>query len=68
MRAANPAFIPRNHLVEEAISAAVSKEDFSPFESLLTVLSMPYEDQPAFARYADPPRPEQVVHQTFCGT
>ncbi len=68
MRAANPAFIPRNHLVEEGISAAVNEADFSPFESLLTVLSMPYEDQPAFARYADPPRPEQIVHQTFCGT
>ena len=49
MRAANPAFIPRNHLVEEAISAAVNNGDFSPFESLLTVLSTPYEDQPAFA-------------------
>ena len=68
MRTANPAFIPRNHLVEEVISAAVSKADFSLFESLLTVLSMPYEDQPIFGRYADPPRPEQVVHQTFCGT
>ena len=68
MRAANPAFIPRNHLVEEAISAAVNNRDFSPFESLLTVLSMPYEDQPAVGRYADPPRPDQVVHQTFCGT
>ena len=68
MRAANPAFIPRNHQVEEAISAAVNKEDFAPFESLLTVLSVPYEDQLAFARYADPPRPEQIVHQTFCGT
>ena len=68
MRAANPAFIPRNHLVEEAISAAVNVGDFQPFESLLTVLSMPYEDQPAFGRYVDPPRPDQVVHQTFCGT
>jgi serine/tyrosine/threonine adenylyltransferase len=37
---------------------------FAPFESLLTVLSMPYEDQPAFGRYVDPPRPDQVVHQT----
>ena len=43
-----PAFIPRNHLVEEAISAAVNDGYFPPFESLLTVLSMPYEDQPAF--------------------
>jgi uncharacterized protein YdiU (UPF0061 family) len=68
MRAVNSAFIPRNHLVEEAISAAVNNGDFSPFENLLTVLSTPYEDQPTFARYADPPRPDQIVHQTFCGT
>jgi uncharacterized protein YdiU (UPF0061 family) len=69
MRAANPAVIPRNHLVEEAISAAVNKSDFAPFESLLAVLARPYDDLPsAFARYADPPRPEQVVRQTFCGT
>jgi uncharacterized protein YdiU (UPF0061 family) len=68
MRAANPAFIPRNHLVEEAIAAAVNDGDYSPFESLLGVLSAPYDDQPGFARYADPPRPDQVVHQTFCGT
>jgi uncharacterized protein YdiU (UPF0061 family) len=68
MRAANPAFIPRNHLVEEAISAAVNDGYFAPFESLLTVLSTPYEDQPAFGCYVDPPRPDQVVHQTFCGT
>jgi serine/tyrosine/threonine adenylyltransferase len=68
MRAANPAFIPRNHLVEEAISAAVNVGDFQPFESLLTVLSTPYEDQPTFGRYVDPPRPDQIVHQTFCGT
>jgi serine/tyrosine/threonine adenylyltransferase len=29
---------------------------------------VPYEDQPPFGRYADPPRPDQVVHETFCGT
>ena len=68
MRAANPAFIPRNHLVEEAISAAVNGEDFAPFHQLIEVLSAPYEDQPDVTRYADPPRPDQVVHQTFCGT
>ena len=68
MRAANPAFMPRNHLVEEAISAAVNDGNFLPFEGLLTVLSMPYEDQPGFGRYIDPPRPDQVVQQTFCGT
>jgi serine/tyrosine/threonine adenylyltransferase len=68
MRAVNPAFIPRNHLVEEALSAAVNKGDLSPFETLLTVVSRPYEDQPAFGRYAVPPRPDQIVRQTFCGT
>ena len=65
---ANPLFIPRNHLVEEAISAAVNGLDFDPFETLLTVLSRPYEDQPAHRRYAEPPKPDQIVHQTFCGT
>jgi uncharacterized protein YdiU (UPF0061 family) len=69
MRAANPAVIPRNHLVEDAISAAVNKGDFAPFESLLAVLARPYDDPPlTLARYADPPRPEQIVRQTFCGT
>jgi len=68
IRAVNPAFIPRNHLVEEAIAAAVTEDDFSLFEDLLSVLSAPYTDQPAFGRYAAPPRPEQIVHQTFCGT
>ena len=41
MRAANPAVIPRNHLVEEAISAAVNNSDFAPFEELIAVLARP---------------------------
>jgi uncharacterized protein YdiU (UPF0061 family) len=68
MQRANPAFIPRNHLVEEAITAAQDHGDLGPFETLLCVLAAPYEDQTGFARYAEPPRPDQVVHQTFCGT
>jgi uncharacterized protein YdiU (UPF0061 family) len=68
MRAANPAFILRNHLVEAAIIAAVDDRDFSAFERLFSVVTAPYEDHPAFGRYADPPRPDQVVHETFCGT
>jgi uncharacterized protein YdiU (UPF0061 family) len=68
MRSVNPAFIPRNHRVEAVIQAAVNRDDFTPFEELLTVLSKPYEDQPAFAFYADPPEPHQRVLQTFCGT
>ena len=55
MRAVNPAFIPRNHLVEAALDAAVTRQDFAPFEELLEVLSRPYEDRPGYERYAAPP-------------
>jgi uncharacterized protein YdiU (UPF0061 family) len=68
MRAVNPAFIPRNHRVENVIEAAEQHNDFGPFEELLTVLSRPFEDQPAFAHYVKPPEPHERVHQTFCGT
>jgi uncharacterized protein YdiU (UPF0061 family) len=68
MRAVNPAFIPRNHRVEAVIRAAEDRDDFGPFEELLAVLSNPFEDQPAFAPYAEPPQAHEVVHQTFCGT
>jgi uncharacterized protein YdiU (UPF0061 family) len=68
MRSVNPAFIPRNHRIEAVIEAAVNRDDYAPFEELLTVLSKPYEDQPAFAGYAEPPEPHQRVLQTFCGT
>jgi uncharacterized protein YdiU (UPF0061 family) len=70
MRAVNPALIARNHRIEAAISAAQENGDFSVFENLLEVLSTPYRDQPApaLASYAEPPRPEEMVLQTFCGT
>jgi uncharacterized protein YdiU (UPF0061 family) len=68
MRAVNPAFIPRNHLIEAVIEAAVNRDDYAPFEELLAVLANPYQDQPEFAGYADPPEPHQRVLQTFCGT
>jgi uncharacterized protein YdiU (UPF0061 family) len=68
MRSVNPLYIPRNHLVEEAIAAAVEESDFAPFRRLLQVLTSPYEEQPSAERYAAPPRPEEVVRQTFCGT
>jgi uncharacterized protein YdiU (UPF0061 family) len=68
MRSVNPAFIPRNHRVEAVIRAAVDHDDFGPFEELLTVLARPYEDQPQFAAYAEPPQEHQRVLETFCGT
>ena len=68
MRAANPAFIPRNHLVEAAIAAAAERSDYQPFERLLAVVIRPFEDDPALALYATPPTEDERVLQTFCGT
>jgi uncharacterized protein YdiU (UPF0061 family) len=68
MRAVNPLFTPRNHQVERVIAAAQTHRDFKPFEEFLGVLSAPFEDQPPFSRYAEPPRPEEEVQATFCGT
>ena len=68
MLAANPAFIPRNHRVEAVIRAAVDRDDFAPFEELLSVLAMPFESQPGFEHYMEPPAAHERVHATFCGT
>jgi uncharacterized protein YdiU (UPF0061 family) len=68
MRLASPAYIPRNHMVEAALDAAVERQDFRPFEELLEVLSRPYEERPHLERYATPAGPEECVRQTFCGT
>jgi uncharacterized protein YdiU (UPF0061 family) len=68
MRSVNPVFIPRNHRIEAVIQAAINRDDFAPFEELLAVLSRPFEEQQAFADYANPPEPHQRVLKTFCGT
>jgi uncharacterized protein YdiU (UPF0061 family) len=68
MAAVNPVYIPRNHLVEEVIAAAVARQDFGPFHDLVDLLARPFEWRADAARYALSPRPEQVVRETFCGT
>jgi uncharacterized protein YdiU (UPF0061 family) len=68
MRRANLAFIPRNHRVEEALSAAVERGDYAPFETLLNILSRPFDDQPEFAAFAEPAPEGQGCYRTFCGT
>jgi protein adenylyltransferase len=68
MVAMNPLFLPRNHLVEEVIAAAVARDDFQPFHDLVDLLARPTEWRPEKARYVRPPRPEEVVQRTFCGT
>ena len=68
MRRVNPAFIPRNHRVEEALSAAVDRGDYAPFDTLLRILSRPYDDQPDFTDFAEPAPEGHGCYQTFCGT
>ena len=68
MRAANPAYIPRNHRIEAAIVAATELADFGPFNEMLDVWSRPYEEQPGREAYLAPPLPAERVLQTFCGT
>ena len=68
MRLANPAYIPRNHRVEEALAAAIDEDDFAPFERLMQVLARPFEERVADADYAQPAPPSARVFRTFCGT
>jgi uncharacterized protein YdiU (UPF0061 family) len=65
MRRANPMFIPRNHRVEEVLSAAVGHEDYAPLATLLNILSHPFDDQPEFAAFAEPAPEGQERYQTF---
>jgi uncharacterized protein YdiU (UPF0061 family) len=68
MQGANPALVPRNHRVEQVIQAAVSEGDFEPFETLVQALATPYSERPEHVHLAEPPRPEERVRETFCGT
>ena len=67
MRAVNPAVIPRNHRVEEALSAAEDHDDLSVLYRLLAALALPYEASADFAQYQDPPT-DDSDYRTFCGT
>ncbi|TNF88918.1 MAG: YdiU family protein, partial [Gammaproteobacteria bacterium] len=67
MMATNPALIARNHLVEAAIEEAYAG-DFSAFHALTERLVRPFDYAPEDQSLATPPRPEQIVQQTFCGT
>ncbi|MBY0227907.1 MAG: YdiU family protein [Gemmataceae bacterium] len=67
MRSANPAVIPRNHRVEEALAAAEDRDDLSPLHALLEALASPYEERPGLERYREP-NPDAACYKTFCGT
>ncbi len=68
MNTHNPAVIPRNHRVEEALEAAVERDDFTVMEKLLGFLSQPFKESPAAAGYHLPAPPSAQPYRTFCGT
>ncbi|MBW8349835.1 YdiU family protein [Bacillus sp. IITD106] len=67
MKNSNPAVIPRNHRVEEALEAAVEHGDYSVMERLLTVISSPYEYSAEQEEYAVMPK-SATPYRTYCGT
>ena len=63
----NPVYIPRNHLVEQALAAA-TEGDLNPLERLLDAGAAPYDERPGLERYADPAPKDFGAYRTFCGT
>ena len=63
----NPVYIPRNHLVEEALSAA-TLGDLDPLEKLLDAVTSPYDERAGLERYAAPAPEDFGPYRTFCGT
>ena len=61
----NPAVIPRNYLVEKALSLAVADQDYKFLNDLIAALLKPYEDSHVFS---EPPIEEDKSYKTFCGT
>src|SRR3546814_20813001 len=67
MDAVNPLYIPRNHLVEEALDAAEAG-DLAPWLQLLGVVRNPYEVRPGLERFTRPAPADAGPYRTFCGT
>lgn len=68
MKSSNPAVIPRNHRVEEALKAAVEQGDYSVMERLLDVLSKPYDHSKEQDYYSTLPESSSCPYRTYCGT
>jgi len=69
MRAVNPLYIARNHIVEDALAAASEDRDLGPLHQLLQVLAQPFDERPGLERYALPAPAEVTAgYRTFCGT
>jgi uncharacterized protein YdiU (UPF0061 family) len=63
----NPVYVPRNHLVEEALAAATAG-DTAPFHRLVDAVASPFDERPGLERYAEPAPAGSGPHVTYCGT
>ena len=69
LKRANPIHIPRNHLVEHALTQATERQDWQPFEALMNALNQPFEAGAIDSRFATPaPAEVTACYRTFCGT
>ncbi len=68
MNKTNPVVIPRNHLVEEALNEVIDYKRYDKFFKILKILKSPFDQSQNEKRFLFPPRPEEEIHQTFCGT
>lgn len=67
MKDSNPAVIPRNHRVEEALKGA-NEDDYNIMMNLLDVISRPYDHSKDQEKYSELPRPSSCPYRTYCGT
>ena len=63
----NPIYIPRNHLVESVIESAL-QNDFSKMKNLLKIIKDPFNEKQVNKKFSLPPKSNEVVPNTFCGT
>ena len=68
MNLVNPVYIPRNHLVEEALEAASMHDDLAPLRRLLDAVTQPFTERPGLEAFAEPAPASFGRHQTYCGT
>lgn len=68
MALVNPIYIPRNHILDKALSSAVDNKDLSLFTDLVSTVSRPYDWQPGREIFLSPPQKGEDIEHTFCGT
>jgi uncharacterized protein YdiU (UPF0061 family) len=68
MNKINPLFIPRNHQIQRVIDFAIEAEDYEPLEQMLSAVTNPFGENPRLKHLSEPPKPEEEIKQTFCGT